>query len=106
MENLNNEITAQEFEQEMPLGSIQTNYQKFKQPEWVFQFDDEEPTVFAWCTDPEEKAQVNLHLTGDTQCSVLFKSANGKQMKIFAREITEPTLKMISQDGNVEVEEN
>ena len=29
MENLNNEITAQEFEQEMPLGSIQTNYQKF-----------------------------------------------------------------------------
>ena len=74
----------------------------FNQAEWVFQFDEDEPTVFAWCNEPNDPTNVNLTLTPDTRTDVVFKSANGKMMKIFAREITEPTLKMLEQNGNIE----
>jgi hypothetical protein len=77
---------------------------RFKQPEWVFQFEGEEPIVFAWCNSPQiEDKEDNLVLTlpSTSNCLVTFRSPSGKQMKIFAREITENTLKMLEHNYEI-----
>ena len=89
--------------QDYPSGSfIESNFKKFKQAEWVFQFDGEEPIVFAWCNSPSndgEDDNLVLKLTPTSDCSLNFKSYTGRELKIFAREITDQTLKMLEQDG-------
>ncbi len=75
---------------------------EFEQAEWVFQFDNEEPVVFAWANTPGEKAEVSINLKSNSGTNLEFRDRNGKVFRIFAREITEPTLKMLEQNGNIE----
>jgi len=54
----------------------------FNQTEWVFQFDDEEPTVFATQTnDP----YLTITLSNTNNASIEFNN-NDRKFKIFARE--------------------
>jgi len=76
----------------------------FKRAEWCFQFDDEEPIVFAWSQDEEDPGNIVLKLEPRSNSTLFFKSASGKEMKMFSREITEPTLKMIAQNGEIDTE--
>ncbi len=87
---------------------IQENIE-YNQAEWVFQFEKEEPVVFAWCNKPrnseEPMEELHLKLKADSSSIIEFKDRHGKTFKIFAREITEPTLKMLEQDHLIEDEE-
>jgi hypothetical protein len=106
MENQTNQIETIEIEPTEIPGVSEELFLKtqenisFKRPEWVFQFDDNEPVVFAWSNDEEEPGEVNISLKGDSSSTLTFIDRDGKKtFKIFAREITEPTLKMIEQNG-------
>jgi hypothetical protein len=96
MEQTNNELEITVQDQEQDSIEVQA-IEEFKQAEWVFQFDDEEPVVFAWINDPNEPGELNLNLKPNNRSDLQFTDRNGRSFKIFAREITEPTLKMIEQ---------
>jgi len=61
----------------------------FKDCEWCFQFDDNEPYVFA-ATKPfyeGKDAKLTFTLTNQTNTNLSFKDTKtGKEFKIFARE--------------------
>ena len=61
----------------------------YKDCEWCFQFDDNEPYVFA-STKPfyeGKDAKISFTLTNQTNANLVFKdSKTGKEFKIFARE--------------------
>lgn len=71
--------------------------EEYKQAEWVFQFDDDEPIVFAWTNgEDDEPAEVNIKLKADSQSSVFFASSDlKKRMRIFCREMSESTREKI-----------
>jgi hypothetical protein len=66
---------------------------EFKEAEWAFQFDDDEPIVFAWTNPGEEEAgEVVITLKPNSQSTVLFASPDlKKRMRIFSREMSEET---------------
>ena len=70
----------------------------YKDAEWVFQFDTEEPIVFAWSSgDSEEPGEVNIKLKSASNSSIFFSSAGGnKTFRMYARPISEETRKMRS----------
>jgi len=88
--------------------SLQSNIE-YNQAEWVFQFEKEEPVVFAWCNKPRDSEgpseELNLKIKGDSSSVIEFKDRDGKTFRIFAREITQPTLKMLEQDHLIEDDE-
>lgn len=107
MENQTNQIETVEIEAtEIPGVSGELFLETpeivtFKRPEWVFQFDDNEPIVFAWSNDEEEPGEVTISLKGNSNSNITFMDRDGKRtLKLFSREITEPTLKMIEQNGS------
>ena len=54
----------------------------FNQTEWVFQFDEEEPTVFA---TQQEEPNLTITLNNTSNASIEFTN-NNRRFKIFARE--------------------
>jgi hypothetical protein len=54
----------------------------FQQTEWVFQFDDEEPVLFA---SQQEEPNLTITLSNTSQASIEFTD-NNRKFKIFARE--------------------
>ena len=54
----------------------------FNQAEWVFQFDEEEPTVFA---TQQDQPNLTITLNNTNNASIEF-SNNNRRFKIFARE--------------------
>jgi len=76
-----------------PKEILQT--ENFKEAEWVFQFDNEEPIVFAWSNSSEEAGDVTIVLKANSNSSVLFSSATGdKIFRMYSRPITEKTKKI------------
>ena len=64
---------------------------KYDECEWCFQFDGEEPQVFAW-TDVDmvdEEPQVQFTISNNVDSNIKFTHKNGRVFKIFAREMTE-----------------
>ena len=55
--------------------------------EWCFQFDDDEPIVFANSKDgaTDEQKKISITLGNNTGSNITFKS-NDKVMKLFVRE--------------------
>lgn len=97
----NNETKAENQNQDLGQDEFHiSNPEKirFAQPEWVFQFDEDEPIVFAWSEQPDDTAKIIIEMKGESNSTLFFKSTNGKTFKIFSREITEPTLKMLEQN--------
>ena len=71
------------------------DYQEFDQAEWVFQFDDEEPEVFAWSTNPEEAGNLSFIISANSASSITFVSPHtGRRLNVFARAMSEETRAM------------
>lgn len=102
------EIEHQEQEREITGEQItlaQPNVIEYSQAEWVFQFDDNEPVVFAWSNEEGDPGEVNIKLKPNSASNLIFTDRDGtRTFKMFARPISEPTLKMIEQNGEIEVE--
>ena len=80
-------------EQLQQLGEVQISQKKFEECEWCFQFDEDEPQIFAW-TDPElnkdEDPKVIFTISNIENSYISFThSKSGKKFKLFAREISD-----------------
>lgn len=89
------EIKNVEFEapSQSEWGQINIPQKRIDDCEWVFQFDNDEPQVFAW-TDPEltkdEDPKVIFSISNIENSFISFKSSKtDKSFKIFAREISD-----------------
>jgi hypothetical protein len=58
---------------------------KIKDCVWAFQFDDDEPVVFATSFD-EGQNQLTFVIDNSTTGSIEFNGLDGKKLKIFAKE--------------------
>lgn len=58
--------------------------------EWCFQFDNDEPHIFAAARkeDPKEDQKIRFILSNNSNSNITF-SHNGKTFKLFARELTQ-----------------
>jgi hypothetical protein len=73
-------------------GTVTINQEKYDDCEWCFQFDDDEPQIFAWMDDElnkEEDPKVMFSITNVKDSYINFTHQNGKVFKLFAREISE-----------------
>lgn len=70
--------------------------EQYNEAEWVFQFDTDEPIVFAWSDkDAVEPGEVNITLKANSNSSITFMSVDGnKILKAYARPISEETKKL------------
>lgn len=75
-----------------PTGELQlAKPERLEQCEWVFQFDEDEPQIFAWTsedmTDEEPTVTFTVSNTKDAYISFTHK-VSGKKFKLFARELS------------------
>lgn len=80
-------------EQLQQLGDVTLTQKRYEECEWCFQFDEDEPQVFAW-TDNEmnknEDPKVIFTITNVENSYITFtNSKSGKSFKLFARELSE-----------------
>ena len=73
-----------------PIGTIGINQKRLEQCEWCFQFDDDEPKVFAWTSEDmtDEEPTVNFTI-GNTEGVYVSFTKDGKRFKLFARELSD-----------------
>jgi hypothetical protein len=72
----------------------------FENCEWCFQFDNDEPYVFAAAEkpeDPTETPKVTFTVLNNTNSNIVF-SHNGREFKLFARELSEDGRKLIKKN--------
>ena len=83
------EIPTEQIVPEFGLASI--NQEKYDECEWCFQFDDNEPHVFAWTDEDmgDDEPQVQFTISNNANSNITFTHNDGKVFKIFAREMTE-----------------
>lgn len=68
---------------------------EYKEAEWVFQFDNDEPVVFAWTNQGEEGGEVNLSIKSNSQSRITFSNIEGnKVLSIYSRPLSEDIRKM------------
>jgi hypothetical protein len=75
-----------------PIGNITLSQKKYEDCEWCFQFDGDEPQIFAWTSEDikdDENPSVNLTINNTENSYIQFEHKNGKTFKLFARELTE-----------------
>ena len=66
--------------------------ERFEHCEWCFQFDGDEPQVFAWTDetiDSKEEPKINFTISNVKDAYISFTSNSGKSFKLFPREITD-----------------
>ncbi|MEY4332438.1 MAG: hypothetical protein RLZZ196_1176 [Bacteroidota bacterium] len=74
-----------------PIGEVLLTQKRLEECEWCYQFDDDEPKIFAW-TDDEMDKQEDPAVTftvSNTENAYISFSHNGKTFKLFARELTD-----------------
>jgi hypothetical protein len=75
------------------IGNIALSQQKYEECEWCFQFDEDEPQVFAWTDDELNKSEdpkVIFTITNVENSYITFQNGKtGKIFKLFARELSE-----------------
>jgi hypothetical protein len=74
------------------------NYEQIKEyeeAEWVFQFDNDEPIVFAWTNEEGgPDSEIIIKLKANSQSSLFFTSHDfQKRLRIFCREMSDSTRK-------------
>ena len=89
----NEEVTIEDqSEQLQPTGDITLSQKKYEECEWCFQFDEDEPQVFAWTDDElnkDEDPKVIFTITNVKDSYITFQNGKtGKIFKIFARELS------------------
>jgi hypothetical protein len=76
-----------------PIGEIKlAPVEKYEECEWVFQFDEDEPQIFAWTSeeDTDEDPTVTFTIGNNKNAYITFTNkTNTKTLKIFARELTD-----------------
>jgi hypothetical protein len=75
------------------IGTINLTQEKYEECEWCFQFDEDEPQVFAWTDDElnkDEDPKVIFTITNVKDSYITFQNGKtGKLFKIFARELSD-----------------
>ena len=89
VEEVKIEDQSEQLEQ---IGEINLQQKRYEECEWCFQFDEDEPQIFAW-TDPElnkdEDPKVIFTITNVKDSYITFQnSKTGKLFKLFARELS------------------
>ena len=81
-----------------PIGELKiAPPEKLEQCEWVFQFDGDEPQIFAWTGEDmtDEAPTVTFTISNNKDAYISFTSKqNGKRFKLFARELSEEGKKL------------
>jgi len=78
-----------------PIGTISINQKKLEQCEWCFQFDDDEPKVFAWTHEDMKDEEPTVTFTiGNTEGAYVSFTKDGKRFKLFARPLSEEGIKL------------
>ena len=75
------------------LGEVKLSQKKYDECEWCFQFDEDEPQIFAW-TDSEmnsnEDPKIVFTITNVENSYITFTNGKtGKSFKLFARELSD-----------------
>ena len=76
----------------LPNGTLNLKQpNKYEECEWCFQFDNNEPQVFAWTDEDmgDDEPQVQFTISNNEHSNITFTHNDGKVFKIFAREMTE-----------------
>ena len=94
----NKKIENEQVEELAPIADLQIQKpEKLEQCEWVFQFDGDEPQIFAWTgedmTNEEPTVTFTISNTKDAYISFTSKQ-NGKRFKLFARELSDEGKKL------------
>ena len=89
---IENEQEVEVVKLENPNNTLQlAPPEKLEQCEWVFQFDEDEPQIFAWTsedmTDEDPTVTFTVSNTKDAYISFTNKET-GKKFKLFARELS------------------
>ena len=75
-----------------PIGEVKLEQKKYEECEWCFQFDEDEPQIFAWTdneSDKNEDPKVIFTITNLENSYITFQNGKtGKVFKLFARELT------------------
>jgi hypothetical protein len=70
--------------------TIALSQKKYEDCEWCFQFDEDEPKVFAWTSEDMTDEEPTVTFTiGNTEGAYVSFSKDGKTFKLFARELTD-----------------
>ena len=68
---------------------------KMEQCEWCFQFDEDEPKVFAWTSEDMKDEEPTVTFTiGNTEGAYVSFAKDDKTFKLFARPLTEEGIKL------------
>jgi hypothetical protein len=75
------------------VNSNRIEYKKeYKEAEWVFQFDDDDPVIFAWSDDDKGIGEINITLKSNSESNVIFYSPDkSKLFRLYSRPISEST---------------
>ena len=91
-----------------PIGELKiAPPEKLEQCEWVFQFDGDEPQIFAWTGEDmtDEEPTVTFTISNNKDAYISFTSKqNGKRFKLFARELSEEGKKL--REHNLKMSQN
>ena len=91
-----------------PIGELKiAPPEKLEQCEWVFQFDGDEPQIFAWTGEDmtDEEPTVTFTISNNKDAYISFTSKqNGKRFKLFARELSEEGKKL--REHNLKMPQN
>jgi len=81
-----------------PVGeSTLKQSEKLEQCEWVFQFDDDEPQVFAWTSEDmtNEEPTVTFTISNTKDAYISFTNKETlKKFKLYARELTDAGIRL------------
>ena len=101
VEEVKIEDQSEQLEQ---IGEIKLDQKKYEECEWCFQFDEDEPQVFAWTDDElnkDEDPKIIFTITNIENSYITFQNGKtGKLFKIFARELSEEGREMRKQQRN------
>ena len=71
---------------EQNLGTVGIVTHKIENVEWVFQFNDDEPTFLAEPSPYGGAKEVTFTISNTTHSNIVFRDNKGNEFKIFARE--------------------
>jgi hypothetical protein len=81
-----------------PIGEIKmAPSEKLEQCEWVFQFDEDEPQIFAWTSEDmtNEEPTVTFTISNTKDAYISFTNKETlKKFKLYARELTDAGKKL------------
>jgi hypothetical protein len=67
-----------------PKEQVKIENPEFKNVEWAFQFNEDEPVLLA--TPKKGTKTLSIYISNKKSSNIIFKDAKGNEFKIFARE--------------------